>query len=130
MRNGQRYADPFQYPGNSILRFRIGERKQQCDGDCLGYLLLNFFGERLQAGWRRCMKNFAVARGAFVHPKPQIRGDKRLYTIKKEIVELGPGLAADLDGIFKPSGCDQRHARAFALQQSICADRGAMQKDC
>ena len=62
-------------------------------------------------------------------PKRKSVGNQRLDAIEKKIVKLGARLAADLDGVFKTGGCDQRHARALALQQSIGADRGAVQQD-
>ena len=75
------------------------------------------------------MQNLSVAGGAFVDAKTQIGGNQGFYTIEKEIIKFGTGLAADLDGVFKTGGGDQRHARAFALQQSIRANRRAVQKD-
>ena len=62
-------------------------------------------------------------------PKRKFGRNQRLDAIKEEIVKLGTGLPADLDGVFKTSGGDQRHARALALQQRVRAHGGAMQKD-
>ena len=49
------------------------------------------------------MQDLAIASGAFVHPKPQIRWDQGLHAIKEEIVKLGTGLPANLDHVFKPA---------------------------
>ena len=92
-------------------------------------LLVESSRQRLQVLSGRRLKDFAVAGGSFVHTKAQIRRDERFHAIKEEIVKLGTGLAADFDGVFKTGGRDQCHARAFALQQSICANCGAVQKD-
>ena len=75
------------------------------------------------------MQNLAVTGGAFVDAETQIGRNQGFNAIEEEIVELGTGLAADLNGVFETCGGDQRHARAFALQQSVRADCGAVQKD-
>ena len=71
----------------------------------------------------------AVAGGPFLHSKAQVGGNQRLHAVEEEIVKLGTGLPADLNGVFKARGCDQRHARAFALQQRVRAHCRAMQQD-
>ncbi len=75
------------------------------------------------------MQDLTVARGAFVYAKTQIRRDQWFYAIKEKIIKFGTGLAADLDRIFETRGGDQSYARALALQQSVRADCGAVQKD-
>ena len=129
MRDRQRHAELLQGSGHRSFSFRVGKRKQQRNSNRLGTFPLNSVGQRLQILWRRRVQDFAVAGGAFVHAKTQIRRDQRFYAIKEEIIKLGTGLAADLDRVFKTGGRDQSHACAFALQQSIGADRGAMQKN-
>ena len=61
-------------------------------------------------------------------PKRSSARNQRLHAIEEEVVKLGPRLAADLDGVLKARGSDERDARAFALQQRIRADRGAVQQ--
>ena len=74
-------------------------------------------------------QDFAVAAGALRDAETQVCRDQRLHAIEEEIVKLGTGLAADLDGVFEAGGRNQSHARALALQQGVRADGGAVQKD-
>ena len=60
--------------------------------------------------------------GTLFHSEAQLGGDKRFHSIVEEIVEFGASLAPNLDGVFETGGCDQSHARALALQESIGAD--------
>ena len=62
-------------------------------------------------------------------PKRRSARDQRLDAIEEEVVELGAGLASDLDGVFETGGGDQSGARAFAFEQSVGADGGAVQDD-
>ena len=129
MRDGERYPELFQSAGDGGLRLRIGEREQQRNRNRLGMLLAKLLDQGLQILLRRRLQDFTVAAGAFVNPEAQIFGDKRLDAIEEKIVKFGPGLAADLDDVFKAGGRDQGHAGALALQQSVGADGGAVQKN-
>ena len=61
--------------------------------------------------------SFAV--GAFGDSEAEVRWDERLDAVKEEVVELGPRLAADFDGVFEAFRCDQRNASAFPLQDCV-----------
>ena len=78
---------------------------------------------------RRCGEDFSVAGGAFVDAEAEIFGDQRLDAVEEEIVELGAGLASDFDGVFEAGGGDERGARAFAFEQRVGADGGAVEED-
>src|SRR5437899_5358091 len=86
-------------------------------------------GERLQFFGRGCGQDFAIACRALVHAEAEIFGDERLYAVEEEIIEFGPGLTADLDGVFQTGGSDQRGARAFTFEQGVGSDGGAVEKD-
>src|ERR1022692_1825640 len=73
--------------------------------------------------------NFAIIRGAFVDSETEIFRNQRFDAVEEEVVELGAGLAADFDGIFETGGGNQSRARAFAFEQGVGADGGAMQKN-
>ena len=77
----------------------------------------------------RSLEDLSVTGGAFVESEAQVGGNQRLNTIEEQIVEFRPGLAADLDGIFETCRGNQSYARAFALQQSVRADRRAVQQN-
>ncbi len=62
-------------------------------------------------------------------PKRRLLGDERLDAVEEEIVELGAGLASDLDGVFESGGGDERGAGAFAFEQRVGADGGAVEED-
>ena len=53
---------------------------------------------------------------------------QRRHTFECKVVKLRPILAADLDGVFKARGSNESYARAFALQQRVCADGGSVQQ--
>ncbi len=76
----------------------------------------------------RVLPGFRRRCGALVHAETQLSRNQRLDAIEEKIVKPGASLAADLDGVFKTCGGNQSHARALALQQSVGADRGAVQK--
>ena len=77
-------------------------------------------GLQIFASWRS--QNFAIAACAFVDSEAQLGRYQWLDALKKEIVELGAGLAADFDGVLESGGGDQRCASTLALQQSIGSD--------
>ncbi len=130
VRDGQRCSQAFPGHGRRTLRFagwrtRTAARWRSASG-CFCWSAV---GQRLPILWRRRLQDLRRRwRCVRCTPKRKSARDKRLYAIKKEIVKLGPGLAADLDGVFETRSRDQSDARAFALQQSICANCGAMQK--
>ena len=117
MRDRKRHAELLAERGRRHFVLRVGERKQQRDRNRLRMFLAESCFTETASLRRRRLQDLAVAGGALVHAKAQIGRHQRFHAIKEEIVKLGPGLAADLDGIFETSGGDQRHARAFALQQ-------------
>ncbi len=129
MGDGERYSQLFQGASDRGLGFRVGEGEQQRNRNRIRALLAKLLDQELQILLRRRMQDFTVAAGAFVNPEAQIFRNERLYAIEEKIVKFGPGLAADLDGVFKSGGYDQGHAGALALQQSIGADGSAVQKN-
>ena len=61
-------------------------------------------------------------------PKRRSLGTSGSTAVEEEVVELGAGLAADLDGVFESGGGDQSGARAFAFKQRVGADGGAVSR--
>ena len=61
-------------------------------------------------------------------PKRRSAGTSGSTAVEEEIVELGAGLASNLDGVFETGGGDQSGARAFAFEQRVGADGGAVQE--
>ena len=129
MGDRERNAERLERFGDCLFVFWICEREEQRDGDGLGLLRFYLGGEGFQICGRRVGQDFAVAGGAFFDAEAEIGGDQRLDAIEEEIVELGARLASDLDGVFESGGRDQSGARAFAFQQSVGADGGAVQDD-
>ena len=74
-------------------------------------------------------QDFAVAGRAFVDAEAEILGDQRLDAVEEEVVELGAGLASDFDGVFEAGGGDEGGAGAFAFEQRVGADGGAVEED-
>ena len=85
--------------------------------------------EGLQFFRRRRGQDFSVAGGALVDAEAEIARDQWLDSVEEEVVELGAGLASDFDGVFEAGSGDERGARAFALEQRVGADGGAVQED-
>ena len=61
-------------------------------------------------------------------PKRRSLPDQWRNAVKKEVVELGTRLPPNLNGIFESCRSHQRNPRALALQQSVGAHGGPMQK--
>ena len=64
-----------------------------------------------------------------LHAETHATLDQRRHALEGKIVELGPVLTADFDRVFESGGSYERHARAFALQQRVGANRGSVQQD-
>ena len=107
--------------------FQICEGEEERDGDGLGLFRFNLGCQRFHVRGRRLGHNLAVAGGAFFDAEAKIGRDQRFDAVEEEIVELGASLASDFDGVFETGGGDQSGARAFAFQQSVRADCGAVQ---
>src|SRR5580692_6523210 len=86
-------------------------------------------GKGFQICGRGRGEDFAIAGGAFFDSEAKIGGDQRLNAAEEEVVKLGTGLASYLDGVFETGGGDQGGTGAFAFEQRIGADGGAVQ-DC
>ena len=93
-----------------------------CAGDLLGEGV-QFF---CSAGAVRISPSLAVRS---FDAEAEIFGDQRLDAVEEKIVELGAGLASDFDGVFESGGGDEGGARAFALEQRVGADGGAVEED-
>ena len=74
------------------------------------------------------LEDFSFAVGALCDSEAEGLRDQRFDPIEEKIVELGTGLAADLDGVFETFGCDQGNAGAFSLEDRIRADGGSVKK--
>ncbi len=104
------------------------EKSSEIAMDC-GLAAASLFDEGSQFLRRGRGEDFAVAGGAFVDAEAEIFGDQRLDAVEEEVVELGAGLASDFDGVFEAFRGDQGGARAFAFEQRIGADGGAVEED-
>jgi len=56
-------------------------------------------------------------------------GDQGFDAIKEEVVEIGARLAADFDGVLETCCSYKGDARAFALEDGVCAHSSAMQQN-
>ena len=127
MGDGERDTQWLEGFRDCLFVFRICEGEEERDGDGLGLFRFNLGGQRFHVRGRRRGQNLAVAGGAFFDAEAEIGRDQRFDAVEEEVVELGASLASDFDGVFETGGGDQGGARAFAFQQSVGADCGAVQ---
>jgi hypothetical protein len=64
------------------------------------------FGEVFECLRSGLLEDFSLAVGALGDSKAEVLGDQWFRPIEEEVVELGTGLAADLNGILETFGCD------------------------
>ena len=112
---GQRLADRL---ADALLVLRVQEGEQEADRDGLD-LGLPQRGDDL--GQRVLVERLQLAVGPhpLAHAEAQVAGDERGRAAAREVVEVRPGLAADLQDVAEALGRHERRARAAALQEGV-----------
>ena len=128
MRKRKRHAEFCQGLGDGGFVLRVRKRKKQANGDRLRLFRPQPASEFLKIVRRNRLHDFAIARDSLGDAKTHLAGNQRRNPVKEEVVELGPGLAADFENVFKSRCGHQRRARSGALQQGVGADGGAVQQ--
>ena len=110
--------------GDGLLVRGVGEGEEERDGDGFGIRFTDVAAELVECcmGWRA--ENSSVGANAFGNAEAKV-GDGRGAMVVP-IVEIGAGLAGDGEGVFKSSSGDEGDACAFALEQSVGGDGGAV----
>src|SRR5215207_241305 len=68
----------------------------------------------------------ALGADSLAQAEPQPARDNLCGPRDHQVIEFGPGLAADLYYILEPLRGDERGARALAFEQCVCGDRRAV----
>jgi hypothetical protein len=112
---GQRLADGL---ADTLLVLRMQEREQEADRDGLD-LGLAQRGDDL--GQRVLVERLQLAVGPhpLAHAEAQVAGHQRGRAAAREVVEVRPGLAADLQDVAEARRRHEGRARAAALQQRV-----------
>ena len=92
-------------------------------------LLADAFGEGGEFGGGGGAEDFGFGGDALGDAEAQVRGNEADGRGAVEVVELGAGLAADGDGVFKAGGGDEGYACAFSFEHGVGADCGAVADD-
>ena len=129
MGNRERQAEGLQGFCYGLFVFRVRKREQKGNGDGLRMSRRDLFEQLLQILRSWGGQDLAIGSGAFIRTEAEIFRHERLNALEEKIVELGAGLASDLDGVFEADGCDQGGAGAFAFEQRIGSDSGAVEED-
>ena len=114
-RLAQRLADP-------PLVLRVQEREEQADRDRLDPRRAHGLDRRRE---RPLVERHddAVGPHPLAHGEPQLARDERRRAVRRQVVERGPVLAADLDHVAEALGRDERGAGAAPLEQRVRRDR-------
>ncbi len=127
--DGKRDGQGLQCFRDGFFVFGICEGEEERDRDRLRFGGGELLCESAQFLRRGLDEDFAVAGGAFVDTEAEIFRDQWLDAVEEEIIELGAGLASDFDGVFEAFGGDECGAGAFAFEQRVGADGGAVEED-
>ena len=107
-----------------MLVGEIGEGEKERDRYGFGVAVADFAAEFFESGFCWGEENGAVGCDAFGNAEAEIGDGGRAVLVP--VVEIGAVLAGDGEGIFE-SGCgDESYACAFALEQCVGSDRGAV----
>ena len=110
---------------DGLLMRRIGEGEQQRDGDGFGICGLNPAAKFVERCFARREENGAVGCRCARRRRSSSVGDGRGAMVVP-VVEIGTGLAGDGECVFESGGGDESDARAFAFEQRIGGDGGAV----
>ena len=110
-----------QYTADCALVVGISEREQRRDCDRFRSAGVDVARQQAEVLPRGSLQHFAIAAYALRHAEPHCPFHQRRHALKRKVVKLRSSLPSDLDSVFESSRGNERHARAFALQQSVGA---------
>ena len=99
---------------------------QEDDGDRLDAALGQLARQPLHVGLVKLLERRAVGQGALRHVEAQIARHERARVLQHQVVEIVALLAPDLDRVAEALGGQQRGPRAFALDDRVGDQRGAV----
>src|SRR5690242_12026019 len=111
---------------NRSLIFWIGEGEQQAQGNGLRLLGGDPPNQFFQCIRFRFLQDRSLCGSTFRNSEAQVSRSERRVFFKEEIVQPGPVLPPNFDGILKSAGRDERYSRPFALQQGVRPNRSAV----
>ena len=111
-----------------LLVRRVAVGVQEQDGDRLRTLRHRLRDHRAHLRLVERDEHLALRVHALADFETQVAVDQRLVPLEEEIVGFRPVDAADLVDVAKALRCDERAARAGALQDGVDRDRGAVQE--
>jgi len=101
------------------LGLRVGKAEEQGDGNGLSAAGPHLFNQHGKLFPGRRPKDLALSRHPLRHAKTKRARHQAHWRRRKPAVEPFAGLAANRDGVFKPLGGDEGHARAGPLQHGV-----------
>ncbi len=102
------------------LVLRVTEREQEADGDGIGVDPV----ERLQVEWDK----LPVGSHPLPHARTALERDERRRMIDARAVEIGAGLAAQVEQVFEARCRHERGRRAAPLEERVRRDRGPVRE--
>ena len=108
---------------NGILVNGIRVRMQQTDGSDVGARRLNAHDKPRKLGGVDRRQYAAISIKPFANAKHQRSFDERRPRFDEDVVELRPGLPADVNHVLESGGRHERHPRATPFEHRVGRDR-------
>src|SRR6516164_6499731 len=123
MRDGEWNRQLLQHTCNRLLIRRVGEGEEGRQRNRFSSATMNLCREPAQLAALRGSQDLTCRVDALGHPESKVARNQWRGALEQQIVELGPGLPSDFNRVFEARGGNECDTCAFALQQSIGADR-------